>query len=409
MKCRLCGNDIEDIVLDLVNAPPSNAYLRKEQLNNPETYYPLKIMVCKHCWLVQMDEYASSADIFDDDYLYFSSYSTSWVNHARKYVDMITYRLSLSKKSHVMEIASNDGYLLQFFVKKSIPCIGVEPSTSTISAAKEKGVDSIPEFFGTVLANKIVTEREKQDLIIGNNVLAHVPNINDFVEGLKIALNTYGTITMEFPHLLNLLRLNQFDTIYHEHYSYLSLSSVKKMFASHDLMIYDVEELPTHGGSLRIYACHKNAGFNISKSVSDVLTKEQDAEMNTLNAYIYFQDRVEKIRADFLSFLLSAQNEGKIVAGYGAAAKGNTLLNYCGVKGEGLIKAVADASPHKQGRYLPGSHIPVVSPEKINELKPDYLIIFPWNLKEEIMQQNAFIRTWGGKFVTVIPEMKISD
>ena len=409
MKCRFCGNEIKDVVLDLVNAPPSNAYLREEQLNEPETFYPLKIMVCKHCWLVQVDEYASSADIFDDDYLYFSSYSTSWVEHAREYVDMITNRLSLSKESHVMEIASNDGYLLQFFVKKSIPCVGIEPSTSTISAAKEKGVESIPEFFGKKLANQIITEREKQDLIIGNNVLAHVPDINDFVEGLKIVLSTSGTITMEFPHLLNLLRLTQFDTIYHEHYSYLSLSSVQRVFTAHGLTIYDVEELPTHGGSLRIYACHDNAGFRIAKSVSDILEIEQKFGLETLNAYSNFQERVEKIRLNFLAFLLQAQKEGKTVAGYGAAAKGNTLLNYCGVKGEGMIKVVADASPHKQGRFLPGSHIPVVSPEKIKDLKPDYLIIFPWNLKEEIMQQNAFIRTWGGKFVTAIPELEIIE
>ncbi|MFA6336328.1 MAG: class I SAM-dependent methyltransferase [Bacteroidales bacterium] len=407
MKCRFCGNEIKDVVLDLVNAPPSNAYLREEQLNEPETFYPLKIMVCKHCWLVQVDEYASSADIFDDDYLYFSSYSTSWVEHARKYVDMITDRLSLSKKSHVMEIASNDGYLLQFFVKRGIPCVGVEPSTSTIPAAKEKGVESIPEFFGEKLADQIITEREKQDLIIGNNVLAHVPDINDFVEGLKIVLSTSGTITMEFPHLLNLLRLNQFDTIYHEHYSYLSLGSVQRVFAAHDLTIYDVDELPTHGGSLRIYACHDNAGFSVAKSVSDILEIEHKFGLETLNAYSNFQERVEKIRLDFLSFLLQAQKEGKTVAGYGAAAKGNTLLNYCGVKGKEMIKVVADASPHKQGRFLPGSHIPVVSPEKIKELKPDYLIIFPWNLKEEIMQQNAFIRAWGGKFVTAIPELEI--
>lgn len=407
MKCRFCGNDIEDVVLDLVNAPPSNAYLHEEQLNEPETFYPLKIMVCKHCWLVQVDEYASSADIFDDDYLYFSSYSTSWVEHARKYVHMITDRLSLSKVSHVMEIASNDGYLLQFFVKKNTPCVGIEPSTSTIPAAKEKGVESIPEFFCAELAYKIITEREKQDLVIGNNVLAHVPDINDFVEGLKIVLNDSGTITMEFPHLLNLLQLNQFDTIYHEHYSYLSLGSVQRIFAAHDLKIYDVEELSTHGGSLRIFACHNNAEFKIRKSVSDILEIERQFGLETLHVYSNFQECVEKIRLNFLAFLLQAQKEGKSVAGYGAAAKGNTLLNYCGVKGEGMIQVVADASPHKQGRFLPGSHIPVVSPEKIKELKPDYLIIFPWNLKEEIMQQNAFIRTWGGKFVTVIPDLEI--
>jgi len=409
MRCRFCGNEITKTVVDLVNAPPSNAYLREEQLNEPEVYYPLKIMVCDHCWLVQVDEYASSADIFDDDYLYFSSYSSSWVEHAQKYVEMIIPKLSLTRKSRVMEIASNDGYLLQFFVQAKIPCVGVEPSTSTRAAALEKGVESIPEFFGEEFAKRIIKTREKQDLIIGNNVLAHVPKINDFVEGLKIALADNGTITMEFPHLLNLLKYDQFDTIYHEHYSYLSLYAVQQIFAAHGLKIYDVEELPTHGGSLRIYACHNSDVRDITDAVEKIVADEITYDLATYDAYISFQKRVEIIRSAFLTFLLQAKNERKIVAGYGAAAKGNTLLNYCGIKGNQNIVAVADASPHKQGRYLPGSHIPVISPQQIKEIKPDYLIIFPWNLKEEIVRQNAYIREWGGKFVTVIPHLEIIE
>lgn len=409
MKCRFCGNEIKDVMLDLVNAPPSNAYLKKEQLNELEKFYPLKVMVCPHCWLVQIDEYASCADIFNDDYLYFSSYSSSWVEHARKYVDMIVHNLAITKNSHVMEIASNDGYLLQFFVQKDIPCIGVEPSISTVLAAKKKGVESIPEFFSGQLAKDIISIYGKQDLIIGNNVLAHVPDINDFVSGLKMALSSYGTITMEFPHLLNLLKFNQFDTIYHEHYSYLSLIAVQKIFMAHDLRIYDVEELSTHGGSLRIYACHRDSGFGMTDAVSNVLKQELDFGLNTLTAYSNFQENVETIRREFILFLLQAQKEKKIVAGYGAAAKGNTLLNYCGIKGNQIIKTVTDASPHKQGRFLPGSHIPILAPESIRELKPDYLIIFPWNLKDEIIQQNVFIREWGGKFVTVIPKLEVID
>ena len=407
MKCRFCGRELNEVFLDLVNAPPSNAYLKEEQLNEPEKYFPLKIMVCENCKLVQVDEYASSAEIFDDDYLYFSSYSSSWVEHAKKYVEMITQRLKLSNKSNVMEIASNDGYLLQFFVKKGIPCVGVEPSTSTIPAASEKGVESIPVFFGTKTAAEIVYERGKFDLVLGNNVLAHVPDINDFVEGLNIVLADNGTITMEFPHLLNLIKLTQFDTIYHEHYSYLSLTTVENVFAAHGLKIYDVERLPTHGGSLRIYACHEHSEYIIRSSVDEVISEENDFGLSSSVIYKQFQTRVEIIRDNFLEFLLKARKEGKTVVGYGAAAKGNTLMNYCGIKGTGLIRTVADASPHKQGRYLPGSHIPIVSPDEIKKLKPDYLIIIPWNIKDEIVAQNSFIREWGGKFVTVIPNLEV--
>ena len=292
MKCRFCGNEITKPVVDLINAPPSNAYLREEQLNEPEVYYPLKIMVCEHCWLVQVDEYASSADIFDDDYLYFSSYSSSWVEHARKYVEMIIPKLSLTEKSRVMEIASNDGYLLQFFVQAKIPCVGVEPSTSTHAAALEKGVESIPEFFGESFAKEMIKARGKQDLIIGNNVLAHVPDINDFVEGLRTALADTGTITMEFPHLLNLLTYHQFDTIYHEHYSYLSLYTVQQIFAAHGLKIYDIETLPTHGGSLRIYACHNSDPRSVTGSVEKVVADETAYGLTKYETYVSFQKQV---------------------------------------------------------------------------------------------------------------------
>ena len=407
MKCRFCGNKMSEVMLDLVNAPPSNSYLTEEQLNLSEIYYPLKVMVCNHCWLAQTDEYASCVDIFDDDYLYFSSYSKSWVEHARQYVDMITNRLSLTKHSKVMEVASNDGYLLQFFVKKGIPCIGIEPSTSTHGEALKRGVESIPVFFGEKTASKIVSERGKQNLIIGNNVLAHVPDINDFVEGLRVALHPLGTITLEFPHLLNLLRYNQFDTIYHEHYSYLSLFTVKKILSEHRLNIYDAEELKTHGGSLRIYVCHASNNTPVTNNVARILEEENIFGISTIETYNDFQIRVDNIKNEFISFLTDAQKNRKIVVGYGAAAKGNTLLNYCGIKGPSLIKFIADLSPYKQGRFLPGSHIPIVPPSKITDTKPDYVIIFPWNIKEEIIAQNEFIREWGGKFVTVIPTLEI--
>lgn len=407
MKCRFCGNELEHVFIDLTNAPPSNSYLAKEQLNEPEIYFPLKVMVCDSCGLVQVDEYKCSGEIFCEEYAYFSSYSKSWVKHAKDYTEMICQRLSLNDSSSVMEIASNDGYLLQFFVEKKIPCFGVEPSSGTAKAAEKKGIESIMEFFGVFLAQKIVNQRGRQDLIIGNNVLAHVPDINDFVSGLKIALSDSGTITMEFPHLLKLIQFNQFDTIYHEHFSYLSLCTVEKIFMKHGLKIYDVEELPTHGGSLRVYSCHKeNIHFNTSESVYQV--KKAEAEFGLLNSAIYsgFQNKADFVKHSFINYLIEQKKKGKIIAAYGAAAKGNTFLNYCGIKGTDLIDFVVDASPHKQGKYLPGSHIPIVNEKVIYDNKPDIIIIFPWNIKDEIMEQLSYAKNWGCRFVVCIPELK---
>jgi hypothetical protein len=402
MKCRHCGKELQYEFIDLYNSPPSNSYLTQTQLNEPETLYPLKLYVCENCFLVQIDEYKKSTEIFDSGYAYFSSYSSSWLEHARKYVNMITGRLNLGGNSFVIEIASNDGYLLQNFKEKNIPCLGIEPTASTAKAAKEKGIDVLEEFFNTGTAQTL----KKADLIIGNNVLAHVPDINDFVAGLKIALNNGGTITMEFPHLLNLINLNQFDTIYHEHFSYLSLLTVQKIFSSQGLKIYDVEELPTHGGSLRIYAAHnENENLAIEANVDNVIEKEKSASLNSIKGYRNFEEKVQKIKWDFLDFLVKTKKEGKKIAAYGAAAKGNTFLNYCGIKSD-IIDYVIDASPYKQGRFLPLSHIPIVSEEILKREKPDYIVILPWNLSDEIMKQLHYIKEWDAKFVTAIPEIK---
>jgi len=408
MKCRFCGHTLERVFIDLINAPPSNSYLTKEQLNEPEIYFPLKVFVCEHCWLVQLDEYKKSDEIFSEDYAYFSSYSKSWVKHAEDYVEMICNRLSLNKSSKVMEIASNDGYLLQFFVAKEIPCLGVEPSAGTAKAAEEKGVESIIEFFGSNLANRIIKERGKQDLIIGNNVLAHVPDINDFVESLKITLSDTGTITMEFPHLLKLIQYNQFDTIYHEHFSYFSLNTVEQIFLAHGLKIYDVEELPTHGGSLRIYASHVNDdSHGVTLDVEFI--KKNEKEFGLLNSEIYvsFQEKANTVKQSFLSFLLEQKRIGKKIVAYGAAAKGNTLLNYCGIRGTDLIEFVVDASPHKQEKYLPGSHIPIVPEQRISDEKPDIIVIFPWNIKEEIIAQLSYVKDRGCQFVIAVPKLEL--
>lgn len=408
MKCRFCGHTLEKIFIDLINAPPSNSYLTKEQLNEPEVYFPLRVFFCEHCWLVQIDEYKKSDEIFSEDYAYFSSYSKSWVKHAEEYVEMIYKRLLLSKSSRVMEIASNDGYLLQFFVAKGIPCFGVEPSAGTAKAAEIKGVESIIDFFGSNLATRIVKDRGKQDLIIGNNVLAHVPNINDFVGSLKTVLSDTGTITMEFPHLLKLIQYNQFDTIYHEHFSYLSLITVEKIFLAHGLKIYDVEELPTHGGSLRIYASHINdKSHSVTSEVESIKRKEKEFGLLDSKVYDSFQEKADAVKDSFLSFLLEQKRMGKKIVAYGAAAKGNTMLNYCGIKGTDLIEFVVDASPHKQGKYLPGSHIPIVSKERINEEKPSFIIIFPWNIRNEIIAELESTREWGCDLVVAVPELKM--
>ncbi len=408
MKCRFCNNELKNVFIDLVNAPPSNSYLTKEQLiNEPEIYFPLKVFLCEKCWLVQVDEHKKFSEIFDKNYAYFSSYSSSWLKHSENYVNMISDRLKLDKDSLVIEIASNDGYLLQYFLPKRIPCIGIEPTVDTARIAKKKGIHIIEDFFSVKLAKQLAEEGKTADLILGNNVLAHVPDINDFVEGLRIALKPQGSITMEFPHLLNLIKFNQFDTIYHEHFSYFSLLAVKKNFEAHHLVICDVEELPTHGGSLRIYAKHKNnTKINISSNVSTVLKKEQDFGLSNLDIYQSFQEKADKIKYAFLEFLIQQKKSGNKVAAYGAAAKGNTLLNYCGIKND-FIEFVVDKSPHKQNKYLPGSHIPVVSEDMLKTERPDYVIILPWNIKDEITEQLSYIRNWNGHFVVLVPDIRI--
>ncbi len=403
MNCRFCKTDLNDVFVDLVNSPASNSYLTKEQLDEPEVFYPLKIFVCQKCKLVQIDEYKKSDDIFDKDYAYFSSYSTSWLEHAKNYVEMITSKLLLDKHSLVTEIASNDGYLLQYFKEKDIPCIGIEPTASTAKVAKQKGIEVIEDFFSSSLAQNL----EKSDLILGNNVLAHVPDINDFVKGLKRALKPIGTITMEFPHLLNIIKENQFDTIYHEHFSYLSFYTVKQIFEAQGLKLYDVEKLPTHGGSLRIYATHsENIQINISKNVQNLLDEEKSFGLFGMEIYKGFQERTNKVKNDLVAFLLEAKKENKKIVAYGAAAKGNTLLNYAGVKND-LIEFVVDKSPHKQGKYLPASHIPVVEEKEIQELKPDYILILPWNIKDEIIAQLNYVKMWNCKFVVAVPQLEI--
>jgi SAM-dependent methyltransferase len=402
MTCRFCNHPLTHEFVDLGSAPPSNSYLSSDHLRYDEAYYPLKVMVCDHCFLVQIDEYKKSNEIFDANYPYLSSMSSSWVEHARMYVEMITDRQSLSTDSLVIEIASNDGYLLQFFKANNIPCIGIEPTKSTADIARGKGINVIEEFFGVKLAQTL----PQADLILGNNVLAHVPDINDFIMGLKIVLKTDGIITMEFPHLLNLIIYNQFDTIYHEHYSYLSLMTTITLFKTHGLILYDVEELPTHGGSLRIYATHNTNHPTITDRLEKVLEKEQKAKLHTLEGYKGFQFKVDRVKNDFLTFLSETQKQEKKVIAYGAAAKGNTLLNYCAVTND-QIRFVVDKAPSKIGKLLPGSHIPIVSEEKIRELQPDYIIIFPWNIQDEIIQQLAYARQWNGKFVVAIPKLEI--
>ncbi len=406
MKCRFCNHTLEHEFVDLGFSPPSNSFLTQKQLNEPEVYFPLKIMVCNQCFLVQIDEFARHDEIFNADYAYFSSFSTTWLAHAKAYTELMTSRFGLNTQSQVMEIASNDGYLLQYFKEKNIPVLGIEPTANTAKVAQEKGIESIVDFFGVKLATAIAQNR-KADLLLGNNVLAHVPDINDFVAGMKIVLKEKGVITMEFPHLMQLIQKNQFDTIYHEHFSYLSFHTVSEIFEKHGLQLFDVQEIDTHGGSLRIYAKHKeDYSKTIEGSVSALFLKEKAFGITALSVYQDYQSKSDKVKNDFLMFLLEMKKKGKTVAAYGAAAKGNTLLNYAGIKKD-LIAFVVDASPHKQGKFLPGVHIPVVKKEQIMESKPDFVVILPWNLKEEISGQLSFIRDWGGKFVVAVPEMAI--
>ncbi|MEN8214188.1 MAG: class I SAM-dependent methyltransferase [Pseudomonadota bacterium] len=408
MNCRFCHTELHQVFVDLDFAPISNAMLTQEQLSEPELYFPLKIFVCDSCRLVQVDEMQKADRIFDADYTYFSSYSTSWLQHAKRYVEMMVERFGFSSGSQVIEIASNDGYLLQYFRELGVPVLGVEPTANTAQVAIDKGIPTMVEFFSTAFAERqLAGQGIKGDLILGNNVLAHVPDINDFVGGIKAALNDGGVVTMEFPHLLKLVAECQFDTIYHEHFSYLSFFSVNRIFNAHGLELFDVEELPTHGGSLRIFAKHADdAGKPVAPAVQQLLDAELQAGVDDAGYYADFQRRVDAIKYGALEFLLQQKRAGKRVAAYGAASKGNTFLNYCGIKGSDLIAFVVDASPHKQNKYLPGSHIAVVSEEQIRQSKPDYVIILPWNLTEEISGQLDYIREWGGRFVVFIPELR---
>ena len=406
MNCRFCNNTLTNEFVDLGFSPPSNAYLKAANLNEPETYFPLRIMVCEKCFLVQIDEFAKHDDIFNADYAYFSSFSTSWLAHAKAYTQMMVKRFGFNAKSQVIEIASNDGYLLQYFKEQGVPVLGIEPTANTAAAAKQKGINSVVDFFGVRLATALAAKGTKADLLLGNNVLAHVPDINDFVGGLTILLKQDGVITFEFPHLLQLIDKNQFDTIYHEHFSYLSLIAVKQIFEHNALQIFDVEEVTTHGGSLRIFAKHQaDTSKTISANVAAMLDKETQFGLNNLAIYQNYQAKAEKVKNDFTQFLIQAKNEGKKVAGYGAAAKGNTLLNFAGTKKD-LLQFVVDASPHKQNKFLPGVHIPIFDEQKIKDEKPDYIVILPWNLKEEIAEQLAYIRNWGGKFVVAVPALE---
>jgi SAM-dependent methyltransferase len=407
MQCRFCKTTLEHEFIDLFNAPASNSFLTNDQLNEPETYFPLKVFVCGKCFLVQVDEYESSESIFNNDYVYFSSFSTSWLEHAKEYVAMVIERFALNKDSQVIEIASNDGYLLQYFVEKSIPVLGIEPTKNTAEAAIKKGVKTITEFFGVALATKLASQGMMADLFLGNNVVAHVPDIVDLVAGMKVILKPGGVITLEFPHLVQLVENNQFDTIYHEHFSYLSFYTINRIFNTQGMELFDVEEIPTHGGSLRIFAKHIEDDTKIiSPRVPALLNKEIKAGVTDLSYYTGFQNRALQVKIDLLQFLIQQKKAGKVVVAYGAAAKGNTLLNYSGVKAD-LIDFVVDASPSKQGKFLPASHIPVVKEEVLIKGKPDFVIILPWNIKDEITRQLSYIKEWGGKFVVFIPKLEI--
>ena len=407
MNCRSCNTLLKTEFADLGFSPPSNSFLKPSDLTRPETYYPLKIMVCDHCFLVQVDEFAKHNEIFNEDYVYFSSYSTSWLAHAKNYVNQMVERFKIDHNSKVIEIASNDGYLLQYFHEKKIPTLGIEPTKNTAEVAISKGINTLIDFFGTSLAEKLKAQHIQADLLLGNNVLAHVPDINDFVHGLKLVLKPQGIITLEFPHLLQLILQNQFDTIYHEHFSYLSIIALEPIFIRYDLELFDIEELNTHGGSLRIYIKHaENQDIVISDRIAEIKNKEIEFGLNSIDSYIQYQVKINKVKDELLQFLIEKKAQNKTVLGYGAAAKGNTFLNFAGIRKD-LIPCIVDASPHKQGKFTPGVHIPVVNEDKIKEIRPDYIIILPWNLKEEIIKQLEYVRAWNTMFVTAIPHLTI--
>jgi cyclopropane fatty-acyl-phospholipid synthase-like methyltransferase len=408
MICRHCQSRVQKVFLDLGTAPPSNAYLSKDDLVKPELYYPLRVMVCDKCWLVQTEDFVSKNELFQSDYAYFSSTSTHWLEHAKTYVDKIVTELDLNANSNVVEIASNDGYLLKNFVEKKIPCFGIEPTGSTAEQSKQYNIPVIQEFFTEQLAKQLKDTSGTVDLIIGNNVYAHVPDINDFTKGMKEILSDNGVITLEFPHLKELIEGGQFDTIYHEHFSYLSLTAVSNIFRQASLRIYKVEKLTTHGGSLRIYGCHLNSNRKSDSSVIRLLREELLGGLANLDTYVKFHSRVQSVKSQFLNFLLEAKASSKKVVGYGAAAKGSTLLNYCGVKSD-LISCVFDAAEAKQNKYLPGSRIPILQLNEIENTDFDYMVIFPWNLKEEIFEQFLDIGNKNFKFVTAVPELNFYD
>ena len=407
MKCRHCATSLVHTFLDLGFAPPSNAYLKHEDLCKPEKYYPLKVKVCTECWLVQTEDYAQVHELFSQDYAYFSSTSSTWLAHAASYAQTIIKRLKLDKASHVIEIASNDGYLLKNFVEVGIPCLGIEPTASTASVAEMIGVPVLREFFGDALGHQLASEGKQSDLIVANNVYAHVPDINDFTRGLKAALRPEGTISLEFPHLLRLIENNQFDTIYHEHFSYLSLHTVERIFKNAGLRVWDVEQLSTHGGSLRIYGCHEESAYNSTLALRELKAVEAQSGLQILDTYTSFQMRADMAKNNLLKFLIEKRQLGKKVAAYGAAAKGNTILNYAGIKSD-LIPFVCDAALGKQGKFLPGSHLPILPPAELMKHELDYLIVFPWNILDEIKSQTSSLVPKGTQFVTAIPELRIS-
>ncbi len=404
--CRFCGRPLQHTFADLGMSPLANSYLKPAQLNQVERFYPLHALVCEGCFLVQLQEFESPEAIFGD-YAYFSSFSDGFLRHAKAYVEMAVDRFRLNSKSQVVEIASNDGYLLQYFVEKGIPVLGVEPAANVAEAAMKRGIPSLVKFFGTRTARDMAQEGRQADLLIGNNVLAHVPNLNDFVAGIKIVLKPEGVVTMEFPHLVRLMEDGLFDTIYHEHFSYFSFLTVEQVFAKHGLVLFDVEEVQTHGGSLRIYGRHVEHGARVvSPRVTAMRERETELKLDRLEPYLSFSERVTRVKRNLLRFLIEAKDSNKAIAAYGAPAKGNTLLNYCGVRTD-FIDYTMDRSPHKQGQYLPGSHIPILSPDAARDTKPDYLLILAWNLKDEIMEQMAFIREWGGRFVVPLPDVTV--
>lgn len=407
MTCNFCGAPLSTLVADLGMSPLSNAFVKGENLRQMEPFYPLAAYVCEKCFLVQVPPVETPEEIFSD-YAYFSSYSETWLRHAEAYCKQMIERFGLDGSKQVVEIASNDGYLLQYFQQRGVPVLGVEPAANVAQLAREKGLPTLVKFFGTATAEEMRRDGIGADLLLGNNVLAHVPDINDFVEGLRLLLKPGGVITMEFPHLVQLMSGNQFDTIYHEHFSYFSLYAVEQIFAAHRLRLFDVEELPTHGGSLRIYAGHEGESREVSPRVDALRKQEREFGVDRLEPYARFTEQVQATKRSLLSFLIAARSAGKTVAGYGAPAKGNTLLNYCGVRAD-LLDYTVDRSPHKAGLFLPGTHVPIYAPEKIRETRPDFLLILPWNLKGEIIEQMAHIREWGGKFVVAIPTVEVID